>query len=64
MQLTNTFPAIGTDGRDYTVHVYTVVGSNRILETADGLNINYRKKGEYQVVQTGVILRTQVPNAP
>lgn len=46
MERTTTFPAVGTDGRDYTVHVDTVGGSNRILETSEGLYVNDRKKAE------------------
>ncbi|WAC08899.1 MAG: hypothetical protein OS130_06880 [Thermodesulfobacteriota bacterium] len=67
---TGRFLAVGDDGRRYTVYVYTdfietgenqktVVEGLKELRTSDGLTINRLKKGEYQIEQTGVILRTR-----
>jgi hypothetical protein len=77
-RLTGTFPATGNDGRQYTVHVYSEyidasaedtdqqgeTEAVRIFKTAEGLNVTYRKKGEYQILQTGVVLRSDAPDAP
>jgi hypothetical protein len=76
-RLTKSFDAVGNDGRQYTVDVYTnfipapnfedpgaeVEGLKR-LQTSSGLLINYLSPGEYQIVQTGVILRSAAPDAP
>jgi hypothetical protein len=77
-RLTGTFPATGDDGCHYTVHIYSeyidttaedtsqqgAVEAMRIFKTAEGLSVTYRKKGEYQILQTGVILRSDSPDAP
>jgi hypothetical protein len=71
------FPATGDDGRQYTVCIYTdfidaansedpnaVAEGLKELRTSDGMAVRRRDKGEYQVVQTGVILRSYSPDAP
>jgi putative component of toxin-antitoxin plasmid stabilization module len=74
---TGRFTASGDDGRQYTVYIYTdvidagtfgdpnaVVEGLKELRTSDGMAVNHRQKGEYQVVQTGVVLRSSSPDAP
>jgi predicted transcriptional regulator len=71
------FMADGSDGKTYTVFVSTdyinagttvdpqaVVEGCKELRTSDGLAVNRERKGEYKVVQTGVTLRSDSPDAP
>lgn len=72
-----TFEASDDEGTTHTLHVYqehvptgtranpnaTDPGMKRIL-TANGLSVNRRGKGEYEIVQTGQLLRSSVPDAP
>jgi hypothetical protein len=76
---TATFGATGDDGGKYTVHVFTDFipaptpqnpsaewewqGPKR-LRTSAGRAVTRRARGEYQIVRTGVILRTGDPAAP
>ena len=73
---TGSFRAIGNDGRQYTVYIYTdfndagtfedpnaVVQGLKELRTSDGMHINRRQQGEYEIVQTGVVLRSSSPEA-
>jgi len=72
---TGTFTALGDDGRQYTVHVFTdftatgegphaEVEGQKELRTEDGWQINRLQKGRYQVAQTGVVLCSNAPDAP
>jgi hypothetical protein len=75
--LIQTFEASDDQGTTHTLHVYqehvpagtranpnaTVSGMKRIV-TANGLSVNRRGKGEYEIVQTGQILRSSAPDAP
>jgi hypothetical protein len=74
---TGTFQAIGSDNETYTVLVYSndiaagtlsdphaVVEGLKELRTSGGLAVNRMGKGEYQVVQTRVSLRSDSPDAP
>lgn len=74
---TGTFTATGNDGRQYTVHVFTnyisvgnfvdpnaVVEGLRELRTSDGMAVNRRRRGEYQIVETGVMLNSTSVDAP
>ena len=71
------FKAVDDAGREYVIHEYvdiidvssygepnaTKEGIRR-LTTGQGGNVNYLAKGEYQIVSTGVRVRSQDPNAP
>lgn len=65
---TGSFGVTGTDGRQYTVYIYAdfIEGLECLKElwTSDGMPVHYRKQGEYEIVQTGVVLRSSSPNAP
>ena len=74
---TGTFEAIGSDSETYTVFVYTnyinartmtdphaVVEGLKELRTSDGRAVNQVRKGEYKIVQTGLSLRSDSPDAP
>jgi hypothetical protein len=73
---TGSFVAHDDKGRPYTIHIYTDFidvssreGSGEIeglkeLQTANGNHVNRIKQGEYQVVATGVILKSSSPDAP
>lgn len=74
---TGTFEAVGSDSETYTVFVFTnyidvrtmtdphaVIEGLKELRTSDGLAVNQVRKGEYKVVQTGVALRSDSPDAP
>ena len=74
---TGTFKALGVDGREYSIHIFsdyisvsthqdrdaTIEGLKQ-LRTSDGYSVNRVGKGEYKIVQTGVILRSFSPEAP
>jgi hypothetical protein len=76
-ELVQNFALTKDDGTPVTLHVYqdqvpvptrpdptaTVPGIKRIV-TAEGLTVNRRDKGEYEIVQTGEILRSSHPDAP
>jgi hypothetical protein len=74
---TGQFSAVGDDGRQYTIFIYTdftdagnfedphaAVEGMKELRTSDGMRVNRLQQGEYVVVQTGVILRSSSPGAP
>lgn len=74
---TGTFEAVGTDGETYTIFEFTEYtettthGGGRSempglkeLQTSDGLSVNYVGKGQYKIVQTGMLLRSDSPDAP
>ncbi len=74
---TGQFTATGDDGRRYTIYIYTdfidaghfgnpnaVVEGMKELLTSDGMAVNRHQKGEYQIVQTGLMLRSNAPDAP
>ena len=74
---TGTFSARSEFGREYTIHIYTefsdvrareapseIVGGVQELRTPEGLVVTRLAKGEYQVAQTGVRLRSDAPDAP
>lgn len=73
---TGSFPAKGSDGRDYTINVFAdiVSGATRgqpnatadgmlELKTSEGDRVNPLGSGNYQVLQTGVILHSDSPDA-
>jgi hypothetical protein len=74
---TGRFQAVSDDGRAVMVNILTtflisrplsgppqeIEGLRRLL-TDDGLSVNRLGKGEYQIVATGVKLRSDDPDAP
>jgi hypothetical protein len=74
---TRRFTADGNDGRQYTIYIYTdlidagsfedpntVAEGFKELRTSDGMVVNLLQEGVYQIVQTGVVLRSSSPDAP
>lgn len=71
------FMAKGNDGQTYTVHMYVKVldiphfedadakmeGLGR-LKTDEGYTVNYLSRGSYEIMETGVKLTSNAPNAP
>lgn len=75
-QLTGTFEASGSDGKEYTLLVWTdlvpagtmtdpdaVIEGLKTLRTSDGHSVNRLEKGKYQIVQTGISLHSSSPEA-
>ncbi len=76
-ELTGSFLAEGGDGRQHLVNVYADVvdvgtradpaatgpGEKR-FRTSGGQTVTRLEKGLYQVVETGVLLRSNSPDAP
>ena len=69
--------AQGDDGRLYTLYIYATDAPARTypqprrmnestieLATSDGQPVRWRAKGLYEVIVTGVLLRSYTPNAP
>lgn len=75
MYLKQQFAARGDDGNSYDIHVYghrintsTLAGPSSIeglpeLRTSDGFSVNRLDRGRYTIVQTGVMLESNDPNA-
>jgi hypothetical protein len=74
---TGRYPAVGDDGRCYVVEVWAAFAApgsfpdagvelplQRTLQTSDGDRLKYLGKGKYQLVKTGVLLRSDDPDAP
>jgi hypothetical protein len=74
---TSTFTALGDDGCEYTLHVYTNYISKRTLsdgnrevegikqvQTSDGKKVNCLGNGNFRIVSTGVNLHSDDPVAP
>jgi len=74
--LVQTFEASDNQGTTHTLRVYqsqvsaatrgrnaTISGMKRIV-TIEGLSVNRRAKGEYEIVQTGKIVRSTASDAP
>lgn len=75
-KLTATFEAVGTDGQAYTILEWTnlipagtmtdphaVIEGLKTLRTTNGLSVNRLDKGKYQIVQTGISLHSDSPDA-
>jgi hypothetical protein len=75
-QFTRSFIATDPQGRSHTISVYTdyidtqtfrspkqTLEGMSELRTDEGHAVNVLSKGKYQVVETGVILRSSDPNA-
>ena len=74
---TGSFSARDDNGRQYTIHIYTeytnagsrddphaVLEGPKELVLSDGSHVNRRDKGIYEIVGTGVTLRSDSPDAP
>lgn len=78
MQLTGSFMAYGSDGQTYAVNVFSDsvnVGTTtepgaelghgpKALQTSEGRIVIWVCKGLYKILQTGVTLRSDSPDAP
>jgi hypothetical protein len=75
-RISGTFQARGDDGREHTVLIVTeylregtyddppgVLEGAKELRTAAGAKVQRLRKGEYQLVDTGDILRSDAPEA-
>jgi len=71
------FIATDENGRRYTLLIFTNVIKGGTLEnpgkevegmeeltTFEGMAVNRLEKGKYQIVQTGIIVRSDSPDAP
>jgi hypothetical protein len=72
--LPGSFPTVGNDGKEYTVWVLV----NLVRRTSDAVEmrplqkfvtsagqlVSPVRKGEYRILDTGVILRSDDPDAP
>ena len=76
-ELTQEFTATDEDGTEHRLLVYqqfipagsfddpsAVIPGLRRIVTEDGESVNRVRKGEYEIVQTGVRLRSSDPDAP
>ena len=74
---TGAFTARSDDGRQYTIYIYTeytnagsrddphaVLEGLKELVLSDGSPVNRRDKGVYEIVGTGITLRSDSPDAP
>lgn len=74
---TGMFSAVGDDSCQYTVHILTdfidasshddpraVIKGMKELRTSDGMAVDRLQKGEYKIIQTGIILHSTDPAAP
>jgi hypothetical protein len=74
---TGTFTAQDKTGKIHTVHEYTdfidagtlddpsaTIPGLKQLRTSDGQVLNYKQKGVYEIVATGIILKSNDPKAP
>ncbi len=73
-----TFEATDDQGNVYILHVYkkrinvathddpnaTILGGLKQILTGNGDHVNRKDRGEYEIVQTGQILRSSDPDAP
>jgi len=69
------YPAKGSDGKAYEVHVYFETASAESIEqgapmekissvrTADGAELRVTSKGHYEIPDTGVTLTATAPDA-
>ena len=71
------FIATDENGRRYTILIYTnVIKAGTVdnpsggvegmaeLKTFEGMAVNRLEKGKYQIVQTGIIVQSDSPDAP
>jgi len=73
IKLSGTFIAKSDDGTQYTIYKYTEyldAGSGEFIESwkdlrlSSGTSVNRIKQGEYQIVDTGIILYSNASDAP
>ena len=71
------FIATDENGRRYTILIFTnlvkggtvenpsmEVEGNKELKTFEGMAVNRLEKGKYEIVQTGIIVQSDSPDAP
>ncbi|NQU84939.1 MAG: hypothetical protein HQ541_04190 [Mariniphaga sp.] len=71
------FICTDNEGCEYTINIYTdiidtgnlndpsrVIEGLKELETSDGKPVNRLKQGEYEIIETSVILHSNSPKAP
>ena len=71
------FIATDENGRRYTILIFTniikagtfenpstEVEGIKELKTFEGMAVNRLEKGRYQIVKTGIIVQSDLPNAP
>ncbi|MEW6651025.1 MAG: hypothetical protein AB1453_12665 [Chloroflexota bacterium] len=76
-KLKGRFVATDDKGQDYAIEIYvdiidasthddpnSTVEGLKSLQTDDGLHVNRISKGEYLIVQTGLRLHSDSPDAP
>jgi hypothetical protein len=76
-KLIQEFTAVDESGSEYRLQVYqqdvsvatranpsAVAPGRKQIVTEDGASVNRLKKGEYEIVGTGIILRSSDPDAP
>lgn len=76
-KLTLTFTAQSEDGREFTIHQFinfieagTMDDPNAVVEglkrlvTSEGDSVNRIEKGKYEIVQGGIVLTSDDPEAP
>ena len=65
---TGGFIAQDDDGQQHTIYIYPAEQPDgaglESLETADGRRVERVEKGVYKIVRSGIILRSNAPNAP
>jgi hypothetical protein len=74
---TGSFIATDYNGRQYKIYIYTdylnagnfqepsvLVPGMKDLRTSDGMHVNRREKGEYEIVEMGLIIHSDSPEAP
>ncbi len=74
---TGSFKAVDSDGDQYTICIYSDCsgpgnsqGANLVIKgmnefkTSEGMVVERHQKGEYEIVQTGIILHSVFPDAP
>lgn len=73
---TGRFMATGDDNNKYIINIYTnnldngdfqnpnaVMEGLKELRTSNGMRVNRLEKGKYQIVQTGIMLLSDSPDA-
>jgi len=77
MKMTGSFNAIDKNAHQYKVDIYTdyMNGGNsqdpsmlipgiKELRTDDGMHVKRRKQGVYEIIETGVMIYSDSPDAP
>ncbi len=77
LELTGTFETVGSNGERYALYEYTeyipagtfgdpnaMVEGLKEFRTSEGLHVNRVGKGQYKILQTGLSLHSNSPDAP